>query len=76
MKEINDRFTFDKLFRELMRNEYSHEEAKDFLINNYSLNILVFQERIENEFYKKISLTEEMEDLIELKTSIYIKYFG
>ena len=75
MKQINDRFNFDKLFRELMFKGYSHEEAKDFMIHNYSLGILVFQERIENESYRKISANEEMNDLIELKTRIYNRHF-
>ncbi len=75
MKEINDRFTFDKLFRELIYNEYSFEEAKEFIMNNYSLSILVFQERIENGFYKNISLCEESKDLMELRNSIYSNFF-
>ena len=75
MECINDRFTFDNLFRKLLQENYSIEEAKDFLVNHYSLSALVFQERIENEFYKKISLFEDSKDLLELKNEIYSTFY-
>ncbi|MDN5353862.1 MAG: hypothetical protein PWQ09_618 [Candidatus Cloacimonadota bacterium] len=71
MKWINDRFTFDNLFRKLLQKNYSHYEAKVFILNNYSLSALVFQERIENNFYKKIVIDNESEDLIVLRNKIY-----
>ena len=72
MNWINDRFTFDNRFRMLLQDEFSHEAAKDFIINNYSLSALVFQERIENKFYKKISCSEKISrDLLELRKEIY-----
>jgi hypothetical protein len=73
MERINDRFTFDKLFRKLLQEDYSHKDAKDFIMNNYSLNALVFQERIENNLFKKIIVDEESEDLRELKNMIHKK---
>jgi hypothetical protein len=67
----NDRFTFDNKFRYLLKNKFSNEEAKEFLMNNYSLSALVFQERIENEFYKNILPSEIIsKDLLELKNEI------
>lgn len=71
MKWINDRFTFDNLYRKLLQENYSHSEAKDFILNNYSLSSLVFQERIENNFFSKIKINQISEDLIELKNKIY-----
>jgi len=43
-----DRFTFDKIFRLLLRNDYTKEEAKEIILHNCFLSILVFQERIYN----------------------------
>ncbi len=60
MNWINDRFTFDEMFKILLRNEYSHEEAKDLLMNNYSLSALVFQEKIENCSYLTIKATDKI----------------
>ena len=71
MKWINDRFAFDNIFRQLLHENYTHKEAKDFLLNNYSLSVFIFQERIENNFYKKIKVNQVSEDLIELKNKIY-----
>jgi len=76
MKWINDRFTFDNLFRKFLQEKYSREEAKEILTNNYSLSALVFQERIDNKFYKKISLFKESSDLLELKKEIYKASFS
>lgn len=44
MRQINDRITFDNLFRGLLLEGYSHEEVKGILMNNYAVNLLVFQE--------------------------------
>ncbi len=52
MEWINDRFCFDNLFRKLLQKNYSNKEAKNYILNNYSLSALVFQERIENNFTK------------------------
>lgn len=76
MMWINDRFTFDNFFRKLLQEKYSHEEAKEILLNNYSLSALVFQERIENEMYKRISISEKIaSDLLALKQEIFKKHF-
>lgn len=67
-----DRFTFDKIFRFLLANEMSHEEAKDIIQYNCSLSAIIFQERIDNEFYKKIKMEESIsEDLQILKNEIF-----
>ncbi len=54
-KEISDRFTFDDLFRLSLRCGYTCREARDIILNNCSLSALVYQKRIENNFYLKIS---------------------
>jgi hypothetical protein len=71
MKRINDRFSFDNLFKRLLCENYSHIEAKDFILSNYSLSAYVFQDRIENNFYDRIKVNQVSEDLIELKNKIY-----
>ena len=72
--EVYDRFTFDRVFRFLLNACYEREEAKDIIIYNCALSTLVTQERIDNEYYLKISEDDEMsDDLKELKYEIFIK---
>ncbi len=52
---VYDRFTFDSLFRLLLANDFDHEDALYFMLANCSLSALVFQERIHNKKYKKLS---------------------
>ena len=52
---VYDLFTFDNLFRLLLKNDFNHEEALSFILGNCSLSALVFQERIHNNRYKKLS---------------------
>jgi|GEM_PF-2258697 len=58
--EINDRFSFDNLFRLLLLLDYDHEDAREAILARCSLSLLVFQERMENQAYKKISLNEKI----------------
>jgi hypothetical protein len=57
--EVYDRFTFDYLFRNLLKDGYDHEQAKDIIIHNCALSTLVMQERIYNSYYLKISVNEK-----------------
>jgi len=69
--KIYDRFSFDNLFRLLLNNDFDHEEALSFVLNNCSLSALVFQERIYNKRYLNISTEEKIsEDLIDLRNQI------
>jgi hypothetical protein len=52
---VYELFTFDNLFRLLLKNDFEHEEALIFILANCSLSALVFQERIHNNTYKKLS---------------------
>jgi hypothetical protein len=71
-RECFDRFTFDKIFRFLLTNQYSHEEAKDIILYNCSLSAIIFQERIDNGYYKIIKVNEQMsKDLLILKNEIF-----
>lgn len=73
---INDRFSFDKAFRMLLLDGFSHEEAKDFLMCNYALSALTFQERIENGFYLKISSDENISsDLMKMRNEVFNEVF-
>jgi hypothetical protein len=71
MNHINDRISFDNLFKRLLSENYSHIEAKDYILNHYSLSAYVFQDRIENSFYRKIKINQVSEDLVELRNKIY-----
>lgn len=55
LREIYDRFSFDGLFKLLLNIGFEHEEALEFIISNCELSALVFQERIDNLYYQKIS---------------------
>jgi len=73
--EVYDRFTFDYLFRRLLKDGYDHEEAKDIIMHNCALSALVMQERIHNDYYLKIIEEDKIsEDLLELKNEVFAKY--
>jgi len=74
--ELFDRFSFDNFFRMLLEEEYETEDALEYILYNCALSALVFQERIDNEYYKQISLDEDMSsDLKELRQEIFNKYY-
>ena len=74
--EVFDRFTFDYLFRRLLKDEYDHDEAKDIILHQCALSALVLQERIHNEFFYKINEDDEISaDLLELRNEMALKYF-
>jgi len=74
--ECFDRFTFDKIFRFLLSEDFSHEDAKDLILYNCALSAIIFQERIYNGYYKKITVSESIsEDLRELRNEILNKKF-
>jgi hypothetical protein len=71
---INDRFTFDKVFRACLSEGSSHEDCKNWITCNCSFSALVYQERIYNRYWKKISLDEKYsKDLQELFSEEYGK---
>ncbi|OPX34644.1 hypothetical protein B1H10_03210, partial [candidate division KSB1 bacterium 4484_188] len=73
---VYDRFTFDYLFRSLLRDGHDHEEAKDIIAHNCALSTLVMQERIYNGYYWRISVNEQIsDDLLKLTNEILNKYF-
>jgi len=51
---VYELFTFDNLFRLLLKSGFDHEECLYFVLYNCSLSALVFQERIHNKKYKKL----------------------
>jgi hypothetical protein len=52
---IYELFSFDNLFRLLLTNGFDHEEALYFILGNCSLSAFVFQERIHNRKYRRLS---------------------
>lgn len=51
---VYDRFTFDNLFRLLLKADFDYKDALYFMLANFSLSALVFQERIHNKKYRKL----------------------
>lgn len=48
---VYELFTFDNLFRLLLKNGFDHQQALDYLIATGSFSAVIFQERIFNEKY-------------------------
>lgn len=68
---VYDRFTFDDFFRFLLKNDFNHEGALCFVLTNCSLSALVFQERIYNKIYKKLSADDPSStDLVAFKVKL------
>jgi len=57
---VYDLYTFDNLFRLLLVKDFNHEDALCFILGNCSLSAVVFQERIHNKKYKKLSADDKM----------------
>jgi len=58
---VYELYTFDNLFRLLLKNEFDHEESLGFILCNCALSALVFQERIHNKRYKKLSAKDAID---------------
>jgi hypothetical protein len=52
---VSDRFTFDNLFRALLKEDFEPEDALNFILCNCSLSAIIFEERIYNKYYLTIS---------------------
>ena len=57
---VYELFTFDNLFRLLLKADYDHEDALAFIMAFCSLSVLVFQERIHNNKYKKLQAKDAL----------------
>jgi len=69
--DVFDRFTFDYLFKRLLADGYDNEKAKDVILYNCSLSALVMQERLDNNYYLKIKVNDQIApDLAELREEI------
>lgn len=67
LPEVFDRFTFDYLFKRLLFDGYDQEAAKDIILYNCALSLLVMQERLDNKYYLKMKATDGVApDLMEL----------
>ncbi len=75
--EVYDRFTFDSIFRKLLKEGYDNEEAKDLMLYTCQFSTLVFQERVDNKYYLKITGEQEMsDDLILLQEEIFFEHLA
>ncbi len=57
---VYELYTFDNLFRLLLKKGFDHEEALSFVLYNCSLSAHVFQERIHNKRYKELSARDAL----------------
>ncbi len=57
---IYELFSFDNLFRLLLKNCFDNEEALSFILSHCSLSALVFQERIHNKRYERLSAKDAL----------------
>jgi len=57
---VCDLYTFDNLYRLLLKNSFDHEESLCFILSNCSLSALVFQERIHNMKYRELSAEDAL----------------
>jgi hypothetical protein len=74
--EVFDRFAFDYLFKRLLFDGYDNEEAKDVILYNCALSLLVIQERLDNKYYLKITADDGIApDLMDLYREKLNKHF-
>jgi hypothetical protein len=72
--EVFDRFTFDYLFKRLLADGYDNEQAKDVILYNCALSLLVMQERLDNDYYLKMKADDVIApDLLDLYCEVFIK---
>jgi len=72
--KVFDRFTFDYLFKRLLSDGYNHEEAKDMILYNCALSLLVIQERFDNDYYLQMDADSGLApDLLNLYLEEQIK---
>lgn len=57
---VYDLYSFDNFFRLLLKNSLDHEEALNFILSNSSLSAVVFQERIHNKRYLRLSAKDAL----------------
>ena len=68
---VYELFTFDNLFRLLLKNDFDYEDGISFILANCSLSAIVFQERIHNKQYKKLSEDDALSpDLAAMKAKV------
>jgi hypothetical protein len=68
---VYELYTFDNLLRLLLKNNFDHEEALSFILGNCSLSAVVFQERIHNMEYEKLSAKDVLHaDLASCKARL------
>ena len=70
---VYELYTFDNLFRLLLKSDFVHEEALDFILANCSLSAYVFQERIHNEGYTKLSAKDALHPALAANSAPAIK---
>jgi len=74
---VYELYTFDNLFRLLLKSNFDHEEALRFILCNCSLSALIFQERIHNMGYEQLSAKYALRaDLAACKAKLIYDLIG
>jgi hypothetical protein len=72
--KVFDRFIFDYLFKRLLADGYDNEQAKDVILFNCEVSLLVIQERLDNGYYLEMKVDDDMApDLSDLYREAFIK---
>ena len=72
--EVFGRFTFDDLFKRLLADGYDNEEAKDIILYNCALSTLVTQERLDNDYYLEMTVSDGLApDLLDMYREAFNK---
>ena len=72
--KVFDRFTFDDLFKRLLADGCGHDDAKDVIMYNCAMSALVLQERIHNEYYSEMCVSDTIApDLLQMYREEFIK---
>lgn len=64
--EIFELYSFDNFFRLLLKDGLTHEDALFFMLAHCNFSALVFQERIHNRRYRKLSSKDAIEPELAL----------
>ncbi|MEK7104028.1 MAG: hypothetical protein AAB842_01335 [Patescibacteria group bacterium] len=57
---IYEIYSFINFFKLLLKNNFSHEKAFDFILTNCSMSAIVWQEYIHNKKYRKLSADDAL----------------
>jgi len=74
---VYELYTFDNLFRLLLKSGFDHEEALLFILGHASLSAYVFQERIHNKKYRRLTAEDALPpDMAAIRAQVIYDLLG